>query len=133
VDDGRPRGSASSAHGQSRASKAGSAVAACGATPPQAPLSQAKRLDSATSGISTACGESYQITAFAGDHRRDLDTLETTAASDARKLSSVYRRNPAWIYQGETVTKIVLDARSSLRGCGLPRAQTVLAELTRNR
>lgn len=32
------------------------ALAGCGATPSQAPLPQAKKLDGATSGISTACG-----------------------------------------------------------------------------
>jgi hypothetical protein len=102
----------------------------CGPTPPQAPLAQAKKLDSSTSTISTACGESYQVTAFPGDHRRDLQTLEATAASAAHKLAGVYRLNPAWIYQGETVAKIVQDGISSLHGCGLHGAATELARLT---
>jgi hypothetical protein len=106
------------------------AAAACGALPPQAPLPEAKKLDSSTSGISTACGETAQVTAFPGDHRRDLATLEATAASSVRKLASVYRRNPAWIYQGETVAAIVKDAGSSLDDCGLHAARAVLSHLT---
>jgi hypothetical protein len=107
------------------------AVSACGPTPPQAPLPEAQKLDTSTSGISTACGETYQVTAFPGDHRRDLATLEATATSSARKLASVYRRNPAWIYQGETVAAIVKDAVSTLSDCGLQGAKTTLAHLTR--
>lgn len=106
------------------------AVSACGATPPQAPLAEAKKLDSSTSGISTACGETYQVTAFPGDHRRDLATLDATATSSSRTLASVYRRNPAWIYQGETVAAIVKDAVSTLSDCGLPGAKTALVQLT---
>jgi hypothetical protein len=107
------------------------AVSACGPTPPQAPLPEAKKLDTSTSGISTACGETYQVTAFPGDHRRDLATLEATATFSARKLASVYQRNPAWIYQGETVAAIVKDAVSTLSDCGLASAKTTLAHLTR--
>jgi hypothetical protein len=107
------------------------AVSACGPTPPQAPLPEAQKLDTSTSGISTACGETYQVTAFPCDHRRDLATLEATATSSARKLASVYRRNPAWIYQGETVAEIVKDAVSTLSDCGLGDAKATLAHLTR--
>ena len=106
------------------------AMSACGAEPPQAPLPEAKKLDSSTSGISTACGETYQVTAFPGDHRDQLTTLDATATSSARKLASVYRRNPAWIYQGETVAAIVKDAVSTLSDCGLPGAKTTLVHLT---
>jgi hypothetical protein len=107
------------------------ALAACGATPPQAPLPYAKKLDSATSGISTACGLAEQVTAFPGDHRKDLITLEVTAGSSGLKLASVYRRNPAWIYQGETVRQIVTDSVSLLGSCGLRGAQTQLKRATR--
>ncbi len=55
------------------------------------------------------------MTAFSGDHRADLANLEASATSSARKLASVYRRNPAWIYQGETVGKIVHDGVAMLR------------------
>jgi hypothetical protein len=101
-------------------------IAGCGPPAPQAPRAQAKRLDSATSGISTSCGLSYQVTAFPGDHRADLETLEATATTSARKLASVYARDPAWIYQGETVGQIVHDGVSMLRACGLRDAANAL-------
>jgi hypothetical protein len=106
------------------------ALAACGATPPQAPLREAARLDSATSGISTACGLAYQVTAFAGEHKADLETLEATASSSAQKLASVYAKNPAWMYQGETVGEIVRDALSMLDTCGLKHAEGTLRRAT---
>lgn len=106
------------------------AVAACGPTPPQAPLKQAKKLSVATSGISTACGLAYQVTAFPGNHKSDLETLEATASSSAQKLASVYARNQAWIYQGETVHDVVRDALSMLHACGLGEAERTLRRAT---
>jgi hypothetical protein len=106
------------------------ALAACGATPPQAPLKQAMKLGVATSGISTACGLAYQATAFPGHDETDLETLEATASASAIKLASVYRENPAWIYQGETVHDVVRDALSMLGSCGLTKARGVLAHAT---
>ena len=61
----------------------------------------------------------------------DLATLEATAGSEAIQLAGVYRLNPAWIYQGETVTEIVKDGLSSLRACGLNGAAAELARATR--
>ncbi len=104
------------------------AIAGCGATPPQAPLAFAQKLDRATSGISTACGEAYQVTAFSGDHAQDLATLRATAKSSATKLATVYARNPDWIYQGQTVSEIVHDGVSDLRQCGLGEAAAPLLE-----
>ena len=109
------------------------ALAACGPTPPQAPLPYAKKLDSATSGISTACGLAEQVTAFGGEHGKDLVTLEVTARSSGLKLASVYRRNPAWIYQGETVRQILADSESLLGSCGLRGAQAQLKQATARR
>jgi hypothetical protein len=102
------------------------AGAGCGPTPPQAPYAQAKKLDAATSDIAAACGLTYQVTAFPGDHRAELARLESSATSSARTLASVYRRNPAWIYQGETVGKIVHDGVAMLRACGLRVAASTL-------
>lgn len=99
----------------------------CGATPPQAPFAQAKKLDSATGDIAAACGLSYQVTAFPGDHRADLAKLEASATSSARTLASVYAHNPAWIYQGETVRQIVDDGVVMLRTCGLDDAARALS------
>ncbi len=107
---------------------AAATVAGCGATPPQAPLPFAKKLDRATSGISTACGEAYQVAAFSGDHEQDLATLRATARSSAAKLAGVYAHNPDWIYQGQTVSEIVHDSISDLRGCGLGEAAAPLLE-----
>jgi hypothetical protein len=106
------------------------ALAACGPTPPQAPLKQAKKLSVATGAISTACGLAYQVTAFPGNHKSDLESLEATASSSARKLAAVYARNQAWIYQGETVHDVVRDALAMLGACGLTTAQRTLAHAT---
>ena len=108
----------------------GAVLAGCGALPPQAPLAYAKKLDSATSGISTACGLAYQVTAFPGNHTHDLKTLEATAATDVRKLVTVFRRNRKWIYQGDTIAAISSDAVSMLSSCGLHRAANQLNRAT---
>lgn len=103
----------------------------CGPPPPQAPLIDAKKLDASTGAISTTCGESYQLLAFAAGARQDLQSLEVTATAAARKLAAVYARNPAWIYQGETVTEIVHDSASMLRSCRLEAAAAALVSATR--
>jgi len=102
----------------------------CGATPPQAPLPDAMKLDSGTSGISTSCGLAYQVTAFPGNHSDDLATLESTATTAAGKVALVYSRNPAWIYQGETVRQIVAQSLSMLSSCGLHRSAAALLRET---
>jgi hypothetical protein len=106
------------------------AMTGCGALPPQAPLQYAKKLDGATSGISTACGETYRVTAFAGDHGRDLNELESTAATDVHKLVNVFTRNRNWVYQGFTVAQIASDGVSMLSSCGLTRAAHQLKQAT---
>ena len=106
------------------------AVSACGSTAGQAPLKQAMKLSVATGGISTACGLAYQVTGFPGDHKADLDTLNATASSSAKKLASVYAENPAWVYQGETVHDIVRDSLAMLSACGLTEAERTLANAT---
>lgn len=106
------------------------AVAGCGALPPQAPLAYAKKLDSATGGISTACGSAYQVTAFPGNHTSDLDGLEASAITDVRKLETVFQRNREWVYQGDTVAEISSDAVNMLESCGLHRAATRLKRAT---
>jgi hypothetical protein len=106
------------------------AVAGCGPPPPQAPLRQAKKLDASTSDISTECGLTYQVTAFPGDHRKAVANLEANALQSVRSLASVYARNPAWIYQGETVGQIVTDAAAMLHACGLTQAERSLQHAT---
>lgn len=105
-------------------------IGGCGALPPQAPLAWARKLDVATSGISTACGEAYIVSEFSGQDRAQLRTLEATAGESARKLARVYRRNPDWVYQGETVRQIVGASSSMLHSCGLRGARDVLRRAT---
>ena len=107
-------------------------LAACGATPPQAPPKQAMKLSVATSGISTTCGLTYQATAFPGNHKPELAVLEKKVSSNVEKLASVYARNPAWIYQGETVHDIAVDAVAMLKACGLTHAANALERATTN-
>jgi hypothetical protein len=99
----------------------------CGAAPPQAPAGAAAKLDTSLSGISTACGLAYQVSAFPPPPAAQLTSLEATASEQAMKLASVYHENPRWIYQGETVSTIVDDAISMLDSCGLSEARTALA------
>jgi len=105
---------------------AAGALAACGATPPQAPLPYAQRLDVATSDISTACGEAYEVDAFPGDHRAALAPIEREALTGARKLARVARRDGGWIYQGQTVRQIVGAAAAMLGSCRLAAARAAL-------
>lgn len=109
------------------------AASACGPTPPQAPFRYAKQLDAGTSNISTACGLAYQLNAFPVEHRTAFDALEASAEFGAAKLALVYRHNPSWVYQGETVRQIVGDAISMLSACGLPRALRKLKQATSHR
>jgi hypothetical protein len=105
------------------------ALSACAGSASQAPLSQAKKLDVATNGISSACGEAYQVTAFAGEHTRQLKSLSATATQDARKLAGVDRHNSRWVYQGQTVAEIVQDSISTLSSCGLKTAASPLVRI----
>jgi hypothetical protein len=109
------------------------ALAGCGPTPPEPPSAQAKKLGASTGDISTECGLTYQVTAFPGDHRKDVANLEAQAKASARSLASVYARNPSWIYQGETVGQVVIDAITMLKACGLPDAASALERATGHR
>jgi hypothetical protein len=109
------------------------ALAGCGPTPPQAPHTQAKKLGASTSDISTECGLTYQLTAFPGNHRKELASLQKQAQASARSLASVYAKNPKWIYQGETVGQVVIDAITMLKACGLPHAARALERATGQR
>jgi pectin methylesterase-like acyl-CoA thioesterase len=104
------------------------ALCGCGPTPPQAPLPQAKKLDSALSAISSACGLSYQTTALAASTSPDLSSLEASATKAVHKLASVYALDPGWIYQGETVGTIVADSITALGDCGLSHAKAGLVQ-----
>jgi hypothetical protein len=106
-------------------------VAGCGGGGPHAPPRQSLELGHATGGISTACGRAYRVVEFPDHDRAKLDELASSAGKSARKLASVYRRNPAWVYQGETVNQLVEDSISYLRSCHLERPAALLIRLTR--
>ncbi len=106
------------------------AIAACGPLPPQAPSAYARKINHSTSGISTLCGEAYRVTGFPGNHQRDLQQLDATATSNARVLAQVFRRNSAWVYQGQTVKQIVGAGEQMLASCGLHRAERELRSAT---
>lgn len=108
------------------------AVAGCGAQPPQAPLAYAKKLDVSTSGISTACGKAYLLSAFGGSHAKGLKGLDDAASSSAHTLALVDRRDPSWVFLGETVRQIVSASASMLETCGLHRARARLLRETRH-
>ncbi|HLI58819.1 MAG TPA: hypothetical protein VKV21_04055 [Solirubrobacteraceae bacterium] len=107
------------------------ALAGCGAPPPQPPLKDANLIDSATSGISTACGQAYVLGAFGGSHPAGMAALEASASASVAKLVLVAHRNPRWIYLGSSVRQIVAESASMLDACGLRRARTRLLRDTR--
>jgi hypothetical protein len=108
-------------------------LAGCGAEPPQAPLADAKKLDVSTSGISTACGKAYLLSAFGGPHAAGMKGLEAAASHSARTLARIDHRNPAWVFQGSTVSQIVDQSISMLDSCGLTTARARLTHETSRR
>ena len=104
--------------------------AGCGPPPPQAPTAQADRLSDSLSMISQDCGEAFQITEFDGG-----PGALAPAAADARvrahELAGVYRANPDWIYQGDTVRQIVALTVTRLRDCHLDRVARQLVRQAR--
>jgi hypothetical protein len=113
------------------ASMLAAALAGCGAQNPKPPPPDASRLDHATSGISTACGEAYRATAFPDHPRALLARLDRSATVYARTLARVYHRNAEWVFRGETVRQIVADSVSLLGSCGLRGAHDELVRATR--
>lgn len=79
----------------------------------------------ALAGITQACGLSYQERALPPPPA-DVGTLEGAASRAARQLADVYRLNPNWIYQGETLTAVVALAIRGMRECALPGAAAEL-------
>ena len=104
-------------------------LAGCGGTPPQVPKAQGNELQTALAGISYACGEAYQLSAFDGDPR-ETARLNAAAASHANTVAHVYNQNPNWIYQGEKLHTIVRDSVSLLQSCGLHGAARTLVAAT---
>jgi hypothetical protein len=104
-------------------------LAACGATPPQAPGPVAHVLNESLSGISTACGHAAEVLTFTNDQRA-LAALELQARKQVDVLAAVYKRNPSWIFQGKSVNDLVVMTNTYLDECGLHRAAVRLRRLT---
>jgi hypothetical protein len=105
-------------------------LAGCGPPPPQAPTPQADLLSDALSMIAQDCGEASQATALTA-HAPDLPAIDADARGRARELAGVFRRNPAWIYQGDTVRQLVALSADYLRECHLARAAADLVREAR--
>lgn len=97
------------------------AAAGCGPTPPQAPGPQAHRLNTSLSAISTACGHAAEIQAFSND-RRALTIIERQAEQEIPQLVGIWRQNPDWIFQGQSVAELIQMSISFLDECGLHQA-----------
>jgi hypothetical protein len=94
----------------------------CGPPPPQAPSSEAVRLAHATGGVAKACGRSYRLGAFHADDRAAHRRLVREARASVTDLAAVARRDPAAVYQGETVSAIAQLSAEMLRSCRLGAA-----------
>jgi hypothetical protein len=97
------------------------ALAGCGPTPPQAPGPQAHQLNSSLSSISTACGDAAAIQAFPNNGHA-LAKAEKQAAQQVPTLARIYKQNPNWVFQGKTVSQLVVMTKTFLDECGLHAA-----------
>jgi hypothetical protein len=104
------------------------AVAGCGPTPPQAPGPQAHQLNTSLSAISTACGNADEIRAYS-NNLRDLAITQRQAQKQVGVLAAIYKRNPAWIFQGKSVGELVVMTNTYLDECGLHAAARLLRRL----
>lgn len=104
-------------------------LAACGATPPQAPGPEAHRLNEALSTFSSACGHAAEIQEFTND-ARDMTITEHQAQVQIPHLARVFRQNPDWIFQGKTVAELVDMSVALLDDCGLHQSARRLRAAT---
>lgn len=106
------------------------ALAGCGATPPQAPGPQAHQLNESLSAISGACGHAAEIQAFSND-ARDMAITEHQAESNVPTLAKIYKQNPDWVFQGKSVSQLVVMTETYLDECGLHGAALRLRQATK--
>ena len=97
---------------------------ACGALPPEAPVSAAGIISRSLTTIAASCGESYRVQEFTP--RPDLAGLEASASASARRLERIRTRHPRWVYQGETLTQIAGASIEALDDCALSGAAHIL-------
>jgi hypothetical protein len=95
------------------------ALAGCSEAGPQAPLPDAKKINTVTGDISSACGLYTQLDAFPPPPHRYVVILRASAASALKQLTAIDRAHPEWRFDGVAMPKILEQARSMLRGCGL--------------
>jgi outer membrane murein-binding lipoprotein Lpp len=98
------------------------ALAGCSQAGPQAPLPAAKRINTVTGNISTACGLYTQLNAFPSPPRHDVVAVQSSAAAAVRQLAAIDRGHPQWRFDGVDMRTIVNQARTMLRSCGLKSA-----------
>ena len=105
-------------------------LGACSAAPDAAPLSGAKKINTVTGDISTACGELYQLSAFPPAPHHAVLTLQNSAARAVHELAAIYKAHPEWRFDGVGLGKIVRQSRTMLSGCGLRAAAEQLGRET---
>jgi hypothetical protein len=98
---------------------AGALATGCGPPSPQAPGPAAHTLNTALSGFSVACGHAIAHAEF--HPRARLVREQRDAAAQVPAILSVLRRNPDWMFQAKTVSELVDESVTLLRGCGLTR------------
>jgi PBP1b-binding outer membrane lipoprotein LpoB len=94
-------------------------LAGCSQAGPQAPLPYAKKINTLTGDISSACGLLTQLSAFPPPPRHYVIILQASASSAAKKLAAIDRGHPGWRFDGVDMRTIVNQARTMLRSCGL--------------
>jgi hypothetical protein len=94
------------------------AVAACGATPPQAPQPVAMTLSDALSSVSLACGRSLQVHTY-GQGRGQLASMRKNAEKGLSTLAKLAKQHPEWIYQDKTIAELHSLAKGEIKACGL--------------
>jgi hypothetical protein len=106
------------------------ALSGCSEAGPQAPLPYAKKINTVTGDISSACGLLTQLSAFPPPPRRYVTILEASASSAVRQLAAIDRGHPGWRFDGVDMRTIVNQARTMLRSCGLKAAAEQLKRET---
>ena len=98
------------------------ALSGCSEAGPQAPLPYAKKINTVTGDISSACGLYTQLNAFPPPPRHYVLILQASASSAVKKLAAIDRGHPGWRFDGVDMRTIVNQARTMLRSCGLKSA-----------
>jgi hypothetical protein len=101
---------------------AAAALAGCRSSEPLAPKAQ---VDGALSQIGLYCGESTQLLAFGGAHRR-MAALDSAALIHAHRLVRIMRSDPSATYLGQSMRRVVNTAAAATAECRLLRTSSTL-------